>query len=541
MKKTEKKLPIHWEKSTIGEIFEVMGGGTPDTKNEHYWDGSIPWATSADLDPNHQITFRKSITNKGLANSASNLVPKDSVIVATRVGLGKVGLAKTELCFSQDCQALVFPKDQCSPYFTVLQMSLIVQNFKAISRGTTISGITKKQLLETSFLLPPLPEQHRIVEAIESYLTRLDDAIASLERALVNLKRYRASVLKAAVEGRLVPTEAELARQEGREYEPASVLLERILAERKQRFIEEEAEKERAKEEAKARDKGKPWTKKDDAKALQKGREKAEAKYQEPQAPDTSELPDLPEGWCWASLGQISLFVTSGSRGWAQFYSKQGAIFLRIGNLTRESISLDLGEIQRVSLATNVEGTRSLVKKNDLLISITADIGSVAVVKDLDEEAYINQHIALLRPSVLLSPFFIGWFLKSELGNELLLRNCRGATKQGLGLNDIRETPIALPPLVEQSSISEAIENIASQQENSKHVISANIARCQRLRQSILKWAFEGRLVDQDPNDEPASVLLERIRAEREGQASTSAAKEASPAKKRGRKKKTEA
>src|SRR5207253_1976546 len=116
------------------------------------------------------------------------------------------------------------------------------------------------------FPLAPLPEQHRIVEGIESYFSRLDDAVATLERVQRNLKRYRASVLKAAVEGRLVPTEAELARAEGRDYEPASVLLERILAERRRRWQEAD------------------------------GR----GKYHEPVAPNTAELPELPEGWCWA-------------------------------------------------------------------------------------------------------------------------------------------------------------------------------------------------------------------------------------------------
>ena len=137
------------------------------------------------------------------------------------------------------------------------------------------------------------PEQHRIVEAIESYFTRLDDAVATLERVQRNLKRYRASVLKAAVEGRLVPTEAELARAEGRDYEPASVLLERILAERRRRWEEAELAKMKAK--------GK--TPKDD---------KWKAKYKEPVAPDTSNLPDLPEGWCWATVEQLASTVATG-------------------------------------------------------------------------------------------------------------------------------------------------------------------------------------------------------------------------------------
>jgi type I restriction enzyme S subunit len=126
--------------------------------------------------------------------------------------------------------------------------------------------------------LPPLPEQHRIVGAIESYFSRLDDAVANLERVARNLKRYRASVLKAAVEGRLVTTEAELARTEGREYEPASVLLERTLAERRQRG------------------------------AVRGMR----GKYREPTRGDASALRSLPEGWCWASVAEVFSSVTDG-------------------------------------------------------------------------------------------------------------------------------------------------------------------------------------------------------------------------------------
>ena len=115
--------------------------------------------------------------------------------------------------------------------------------------------------------LPPLPEQRRIVAEIEKQFTRLDASVAALKRTQANLKRYRASVLKAACEGTLVPTEAELARAEGRDYEPADRLLDRILAERRARW---------------------------------ESQDKRRGQYKEPAAPDTSDLPELPEGWVWA-------------------------------------------------------------------------------------------------------------------------------------------------------------------------------------------------------------------------------------------------
>ena len=127
-------------------------------------------------------------------------------------------------------------------------------------------------LREAPIPIPPLAEQRRIVAEVETQFTRLDASVAALRRAQVNLKRYRASVLKDACEGRLVPTEAELARSDGREYEPAAALLECILAERRARW---------------------------------ESQEKRRGKYREPSAPDTSELPELPEGWVWATVEQL--------------------------------------------------------------------------------------------------------------------------------------------------------------------------------------------------------------------------------------------
>ena len=127
-------------------------------------------------------------------------------------------------------------------------------------------------LKEALFALPPLPEQRRIVAEIEKQFTRLDASVDGLKRARANLKRYRTSVLKAAYEGNLVSTEAELARAEGRNYEPADLLLERILTKRR---------------------------------AQSESHEKRRGKYKEPAVPDTTDLPELPEGWVWSNLGGV--------------------------------------------------------------------------------------------------------------------------------------------------------------------------------------------------------------------------------------------
>lgn len=125
---------------------------------------------------------------------------------------------------------MVFSSELLDPRYVVLYLSTAVQLFRHIGRGTTISGVTKKQLNELKFVLPPILEQRRIVAEIEKQFTRLDGAVAALRRIQANLKRYRATLLKAAVEGRLVPTEAALARAQNRSYEPASELLKRMAS-----------------------------------------------------------------------------------------------------------------------------------------------------------------------------------------------------------------------------------------------------------------------------------------------------------------------
>jgi type I restriction enzyme, S subunit len=348
-----------------------------------------------------------------------------------------------------------------------------------------------------SFPLAPLPEQERLVEAVDSYLSRLDDAVASLERIQARLKAYRASVLKAAVEGRLVPTEASLARAEKRDYEPAAALLTRVLKERRRRWEEATL----AKLEAAGN------TPKDD---------KWKAKYEQPSAPDISTLPSLPTGWCWATTDQIFSFVTSGSRGWAKYYSDSGATFIRIGNLDHDSISLDLSDIQHVSPPRGSEGTRTRVVPGDVLISITADVGMIGLVRDQVEEGYINQHISLARPVHGICIPYLAWFLAaSDGGQKQLFALQRGATKVGLGLDDIRNVNVPLPPLSEQRWIVDEIERCFSVAADVEAAVSRNEVRSRRLRQAILKWAFQGKLVDQDPTDESANKILARIRAER--------------------------
>ena len=138
------------------------------------------------------------------------------------------------------------------------------------------------------------------------------------------------------------------------------------------------------------------------------------------------------DSWETVTSKQLFQYVTSGSRGWAQYYSDSGAVFVRMGNLDHGTIELDMSDIQYVDLPDKAEGQRSLIKKNDILISITADVGMIGLVRDIDFEGYINQHVALARPVVQESAEFIAWYLVSDVGFKQFRKKQHGATKVGL-------------------------------------------------------------------------------------------------------------
>lgn len=515
------ELPINWIYASIGQLFKLVGGGTPSTSNSKYWVGDIPWITSADITKDHRINTRKMISQLAVENSAANIVPAGSIIVATRVGLGKCAVSQNVLCFSQDCQGLLSYGTRLSSSFFTYQLESIASSIIQKGRGTTINGITKGTLLHLLMRVPPISEQHHIVEAIESYLTRLDDSINALKGIQRKLKKYRASVLKAAVEGRLVPTEAELAREEGRDYEPASVLLECILKERRQRWIEDTAEKGRARAEEKAKKSGKSWTDDDNVKALSLERVKAAKKYKEPASPDTNGLPNLPEGWCWASV-EATADVTGGFAFKRGEFTNRGVQVVKMANVKAGHLDLNRSPFFIPSASIFLLDKAGLVD-GDLVITLTGtrnkrDYGAVAKVKT-HPPVLLNQRMARIRCHPPMDSGYMMLCLQSEVYRDRFFAHETGNVGQGnVGMRAVRIEPIPIAPEAEQLRIVEEHERLLSIASDIQSAVHWNTVRCQRLRQSILKWAFEGRLVDQYPNDEPASVLLERIKDERAAQ-----------------------
>ena len=345
-----------------------------------------------------------------------------------------------------------------------------------------------------------LPEQRRIVAEIEKQFTRLDASVAALRRTQANLKRYRASALRAACSGELVPTEAELACAEGREYEPADVLLERILVERRARW---------------------------------ESQEKRRGKYKEPAAPDTSDLPPLPEGWAWATVGQLSDRIEYGTSQKAG-PDESGIPVLRMGNIQNGSI--DLSDLKYLP-SGHPESVKTSLRHGDLLFNRTNSpelVGKSAVYEDRFPTACFASYLIRVAFVGDTSPDYVCMYINSDHGRRYIST----VRSQQVGQANVNGTklaamPLALPPIAEQRRIVDEVERRLSVIQQTEAAVDASLHRAERLRQSILKRAFSGELAPQDPDDEPASVLLERIRAQREAEQAAASASKKQPSRRR--------
>lgn len=206
-------------------------------------------------------------------------------------------------------------------------------------------------------------------------------------------------------------------------------------------------------------------------------------------------------------------YVTSGSRGWAKYYSDKGSIFVRMGNLNHGTIELDFSDIQYVELPDQVEGQRSKLQKNDILISITADVGMIGLVRE-DMDAYINQHVALARPKNDLYAEFLAWYFVSDVGLQQMQNKQRGATKIGLGLQDIRSIILKIPSLSEQHEIVRLIDDLLARERAAQHATEQALASIDLMKKSILARAFRGELGTNKASEASALELLRQVLAE---------------------------
>ena len=413
-------------------------------------------------------------------------------------------------------------------YYTLTDR--FIKNIGEYQRGTSYPAVRDSDVRAQAIPLAPTAEQFRIVAEIEKHFSRLDAVETLLRRVRTKLRRYKASVLKAACEGRLVITEAELARAEGRDYDPADKLLNRILAERRAHWEVEQwgKEIEKAKQRAaKAARKstGRPlkhsgklateeWENiaKSEYNKYLPNNDYWKRKYEEPVSPDKQDLPELPVGWCWASIEQLVKSIQYGHTASAIMESV-GPKFLRITDIQDGQVNWDTVPYCECS---QEEHLKYHLEPGDIVFARTgATTGKSYLITDCPDAVFAS-YLIRLRLSDLLDIKYLVLLLDSPIYWSQIMNVRKGSAQPGVNATVLATLHIPLPPLAEQKRIARDVDRRISLVAELESMVETSLIRAERLRQSILKRAFEGTLVSQNPTDESAQALLERIHDEKE-------------------------
>ena len=364
------------------------------------------------------------------------------------------------------------------------------------------ASISSQTLARTvPIVIPPCDEQLRIVAEVERHFSRLDAGEKGLRRTGENLKRLRARTLRTASEGHLVQTEAALAQAENRSYEHADSLLSQLLQERRAKW---EAAQLYKMESHGKKPKNNKW----------------KDKYVEPAAPDTNDLPDLPEGWTWATLDQLSWDSSYGisektDLGW------QGTPVLRIPNISNGQVILE--NLKRTEEPLTINKKNALEPGDFLIIRTNGSkdlIGCAALVRISFNDLYFYASY-LIRFRLAGEPILHEWIALQwngeRLRNSIESMASTTAGQYNIRLSSLKNLCLALPPLAEQSRIVSEAHRRLSIIDGLERMVTTNLSRANALREKILYEAFNGRLVAQNPSDEAAEKLLLRIKSKRPG------------------------
>jgi restriction endonuclease S subunit/predicted GIY-YIG superfamily endonuclease len=598
-KKTAAELPTGWKLTTIGEIFKLRGGGTPDKKMPHYWNGNIPWASVKDIKNDYQHTTIDNITAEGLKNSSATLALVDELILISRISPGVSSIVKKEMAINQDLKVVTCPESM-PPEFAHYLFKTLKEEIISLSSGTTVLGIRLTELKNITFALPPLNEQKRIVAKIEELFSELDAGEQSLRDARQQLTLYRQSLLKQAFEGKLTEAwRATRQRLAGTGYTLEDVVPEATdttwfvyiiqcddesfyvgytsdLRVRWNRHCDgtgaEWTQKHpprylyhfeilTSKEEAEKREKdlktgfGRTWRKREieaarmkallhnpknkntepvRGEALQTGKTLLARIQQERESRHQQQLQDWQqaiEEWeqngkeskkpskprklkdfklvkesykqvdcsTWIQI-ELSPLIDEPSYGTSKKCTENPASHgvLRIPNIAKGYIdSSDLKysdfDIAEATQHQLIEGDILLIRSNG---SVSL-VGKCAAIRTTDEKYLYAGYLIRLRPT---KPLIDTEFLKRQLESTSLRNQIENSAKSTSGVNninakEIQQLAISLCPLPEQQEIVRLLDEQFTAIEQNEKEIDQSLTQSQALRQSILKKAFEGKLI----------------------------------------------
>ena len=467
-------LKIHstWKRVPLGHIVELLNGFAFPSVNFNKSKG-FPILRIRDIGKNETDTFYDGTYDP------LYIIDKGDLIIGMDGDFNCGRWKGTKALLNQRVCKVTVMSGFYDPEFLDLSLPAYLREINEKTSSVTVKHLSSKSVAEIPVPLPPLPEQHRIVAKIEELFTKLDAGVEALKKVKAQLKRYRQAVLKWAFEGELTREWRETHKGE---LEPASVLLERIKEER---------------------------------------RKNAKGKIKELPTVDPSNLPKLPERWVWARFGQLAKGSKNSIKRGPFGSSIKKAFFVQKGYKVYEQQNAIYDNPKLGNYYINEEKYNQLIDfavyPGDFIISCSGTIGRISQIPDNVERGIINQ--ALLKISIdhklILSKYFIYMF-QSAMFQDKVLKETRGSAMKNIAsVKDIKLIPVRLPPFSEQYRIVDEIERLSSVADEVAKIVEQSLTQAERLRKSILKKAFEGKLVLQDPSDEPAEKLLERIKKEK--------------------------
>lgn len=489
------KLPKGWVKTKLGEVClpvsTIQPEDSPDAEFTYFDIGGID-------NERNRIAETKTVTGRNAPSRARQAVRKDDILFSTvRTYLRKI--ARVERDYPNPIAStgltVIRAAEGVSSQFLFFQILSedFLQPLHALQTGSSYPAVRNRDVFAQPIVLAPEREQKQIAAKLDAALSRMANGEKAARRALDRLQRYRAAVLHAAVTGELTRDWRE-AQQKNKKAEPETgkALLQRLLAARRSRWEESELSRLTAS--------GK--TPQDD---------KWKSRYPEPIPPTTKNLAKLPDGWTWASLDQLSIVVRGASprpAGDPRYFG--GAIpWITVGSLTRDSQPY-LTETSETVTEAGKEVSRYIEAETLLLTNSGATLG---VPKISRIAGCINDGVAALLSVDYPLKLYLYYFLAGQ--TERLRNINQGAAQPNLNTGIIRAIIVPLPPSAEQTEIVREVERRLSAADRLAAALEQQSARADATRQSLLREAFAGRLVPQNPNDEAASVLLERIRTEK--------------------------
>ena len=468
-----------------------MGQSPPSSTYNHSGDG-LPFfqgkAEFGDLYP----------TVNMYCTQPNKVAKQNATLLSVRAPVGPTNLAQQDCCIGRGLAA-IHPCGGITPKFLLYLFRSIEPEISGKGTGSTFKAITKSFVESLDFGLPPLPEQHRIVAKIEELFSELDKGIESLKAARAKLDVYRQAVLKHAFEGKLT---AQWREENKDKLETSERLLSRIKKEREARYERKLQEwKDTVKEwEGLGRNGTRPSRprKSKDVNSL----------------PSSGSLGALPRGWQWTAVSELADQVTDGTHH-TPTYTSSGVPFISVKDVRKGKVNFgDCRFISRDEHDALIH--RCHPQPGDLLITKSGTIGRLAIVPDKEISLFVSVALVKLQSTQgLISPKWFRYAFEHHILGLNIDQQIKGGLLKNYHLEDLRLARLPLCDDREQEELVRQIEENLFNLEELETTLEQQLVRADTLRQSILQKAFSGQLVPQDPDDEPASVLLERIKSEK--------------------------